>query len=209
MGWKLLLKSWKCVQYTLAAACCFFVGCSSATLTERNQTVEFNSPSGLMPTSVSELTRHEKPFEGSLPLGLGARVNVFMAETAHGVDTLYTDVLKPMRTGKIFSSQPYAIDYAVRDRGDAFDEKSKLSGLDLRSNYDIRFGMSRRFHNFGDFLKPGFWLAAGEFGPKPPKGVQPPDSGWNPLFIEPSDDELPLLHPAEDESDSNLIDLIE
>lgn len=208
MGWKLFLQSWQGVQYTLAATCCILAGCSNATLTERNQSVALNPPTGHIPTSVSELTRHEKPFEGSLPLGLGARVNVFMAETAQGVGSLYSDVLKPMRTGKLFRSQPYAIDYAVRDRGDTFSGSSKLSGLDFRSSYDIRFGMSRRFANFGDFLKPGFWLAADEFGPGPPKGEMPAASGWNPLFIGPSE-QAPIFQQTRSESDADLIDLIE
>jgi hypothetical protein len=161
-----------------------------------------------LPTTVSELTKHEEPFEGRLPLGFGARINVFMAETAQGVGTLYSDVLKPMRKGKLFGSEPYAIDYAVRDRGDTFDEGSKLSGLEIESNYDIRFGMSRRFHRFGDFLKPAFWLAEGKFGPAPPRMEKPATSGWNSIFTE--SEPLESFNAKQNEdNDRALIELID
>ncbi len=185
-----------------------FTGCSSAPLVN-NQSFHLNEQRNRLPTSVGELTRHEEPFEGRLPLGLGARVNVFMAESAHGVDTLYSDVLKPMRAGKLFRSQPFAIDYAVRDRGDSFDEGSKLTDLDFESKYDIRLGMSRRFHRFGDFLNPKFWMASGRFAPEPPKQRPPGRTGWNPLFTETA----PPLFESEDAEETpktiSLLDVIE
>ncbi|MDP8243738.1 MAG: hypothetical protein P9L94_06625 [Candidatus Hinthialibacter antarcticus] len=209
MGWKLAVRMQTCVQWTLALSALAFVGCSSAPLADRSQSLARGPETERLPSSVSELTRHEQPFDGRLPLGFGARVNVFMAETAQGVGSLYSDVLKPMRTGKLFSSQPYAIDYAVRDRGDSFDEKSKLSGVEFRSSYDIRFGMSRRFHNFGDFLKTEFWLAGGKFGPAPPKLDRPSSSGWNSLFIETAPQTLSSEGADDLVETISLVDVIE
>lgn len=198
-----------CVQWALALSVLAAAGCSSAPQADRSQSIALERKTERLPTSVSELTRHEQPFEGRLPLGIGARFNLFMAETAQGVDSLYSDVLKPMRTGKLFRSQPFAIDYAVRDRGDTFDEESKLSGLDFESKYDIRIGMSRRFHNFSDFLNPGFWLADGRFGPAPPKEDRPASSGWNELFTETAPQTFSSEGAGVNVDELELLDIIE
>ncbi|MBI1387581.1 MAG: hypothetical protein GC154_03945 [bacterium] len=157
-------------------------GCASSPGETGGFSESFSRPATGRPMTAAEITRHPDPVKGTLPLGIGASINVFMAETYDDAEMVYTEVVKPMSKGRIFANKPYALDYAVRDRGDAFSEDVKLSRLEIQSNYDIRIGMSRRFHDFNDFLNPSFWLAEGRFAPVGPRPHKKARSLWNPLF---------------------------
>lgn len=107
---------------------------------------------------VHEPTEQVQPIEGTLPFGFGAQINYFIDETSSSLGGFYSSVLKPMQKGQVFANKAYALDYAIRDRGDTFDNPVGLDRVRFRSHYDIRVGITRRFHTFGDLLQPGFWM---------------------------------------------------
>lgn len=134
--------------------------------------------------NASQLAGKEPAYDGRLPLGLGARFNLYLTDTIHDAETFYDEVLEPRRSGTVFRAAPYALDYAVLDSGDAYSHSPKLSKVNIRSDYDIRVGMSRRFSRFSDFFKTGFWLAEGEHGPAPMHGAKPGRAGWSPFELD-------------------------
>lgn len=130
--------------------------------------ISHDRPRSHLPTDRESLsTQSGSPIKGTLPLGIGAQVNLFLSEADEQIDGFIDNVVKPMRKGEVFAAKPYQIDYAIRDRGDAFRNDVALDRVSFRSHYDIRVGMTRKFHNFGDLLDPGFWLGVGRFTPSP------------------------------------------
>jgi hypothetical protein len=145
--------------------------------------ISLERPRDYLPTDRDSLRRNtEPPIKGTLPLGIGAQVNLFLSEADEQIDGFIGNVVKPMRTGEVFAAKPYQLDYAIRDRGDTFRNDVALDRVSFRSHYDIRIGMTRRFHNFGDMLDPGFWLGVGRFTPTPTNNEPEKPKPIGPLF---------------------------
>lgn len=114
--------------------------------------------------------RQQPSFEGRLPLGIGTRFDLFIADTASGMSDFYSSYIEPYRSGKLFSRQPYALDYSILPRkGAAFQSRgSMIESVTIKSDYKFQIGMSRNFRELSDFLNPNFWLARGKFCTAPP-----------------------------------------
>jgi len=123
--------------------------------------------------SSEEMMPQPRHFESNLPLGIGARIDLFVSDRAQDINDLYQSYLRPIQKGKIFNHQPYQLDYSILPKkGEAFEEKgSLLNSMSIKSDYTIQIGMSRRFDEFTDFLNPSFWLGRGRFAPTPPEPV--------------------------------------
>lgn len=117
--------------------------------------------------SSRELTRQQPPFEGRLPLGIGARFDLFVADAASGMADFYNSYLGPLRRGKLFERQPYQLDYSLLPKkGEAFQNSSKsslLNSVSIKSDYKLQIGISREFISISDFFKPAFWLGQGKY----------------------------------------------
>ncbi|RJP25147.1 MAG: hypothetical protein C4527_17625 [Candidatus Omnitrophota bacterium] len=114
-------------------------------------------------TPRTEIKQQNDHFAGKLPLGIGAKFDFFISDTAENAANFYNTVLRPLRAGKVFRDQAFAIDYAILpSRGDVFNHSNRTSEVTIRSDYKFRIGMTRKFYNFGDFLKADFWLSAKE-----------------------------------------------
>lgn len=113
-----------------------------------------------------ELNPTGPKFNHTLPFGIGGRFDLILSNAAQNASDFYDSYIQPLRKGKIFSQQPYQIDYVILPkRGEAFDSGKTIDGFSLRSDYKFQIGMSRQFKDFSDFLEPDFWLAEGEFAP--------------------------------------------
>ncbi|MFB3789072.1 MAG: hypothetical protein ACE15F_22150 [bacterium] len=127
-----------------------------------------------------EMMPQPRHFESNLPLGIGARIDLFVSDRAEDINDLYQSYVRPIQKGKIFNRRPYQLDYSILPKkGEAFEEKgSLLNSLSIKSDYAIQIGMSRRFSDFSDFLKPSFWLGLDRFAPTPqePVVVRKPDT---------------------------------
>jgi hypothetical protein len=105
------------------------------------------------------------PFESDLPLGIGAQLDIFVSQASDSAMNMY-DVIRPYRRGRIFNQQPYTMEYSILPRkGESFNHSSQLSDVSIRSDYDFRIGMSRKFKRFSDFFTLDFLLANGRFSP--------------------------------------------
>lgn len=134
------------------------------------------------------------PFEGSLPLGLGARFDFFVSNTADQLSEVYDVVIKPVRHGKLFGESPYTMNYSILpDSGEAFHHDGGIDTEPLKSNYKIQAGMSRKFHDFKDFLSADFWLAKGRH---------------NPAHVKPRIEPKPQIQPIKSESETLELDFI-
>lgn len=113
---------------------------------------------------------YQPPFEGRLPLGIGTRFDLFVADAAYGMSDFYHSYLEPLRKGKVFGRQPYALDYSILPKkGEAFQNKTSIiDSLSFKSDYKFQIGISRNFVRLSDFLNPNFWLAKGRFAVLPP-----------------------------------------
>ncbi len=112
----------------------------------------------------------------SLPLGIGAQFDLFTSNAASDVTTFYNTIIRPVRSGKFFSRQPYVVDYGILpDDGDVIDFQDNQNQVNIQSNYQLRLGMSRKFNHFSDFLKADFWLAKGQYSPSYKKNIPTPE----------------------------------
>jgi len=157
-------------------------GCKS------NQTVSLESqnPSAHFQHPViqsRDMVTHQKPFQSNLPLGIGARMDVFVANAASGVSELYDSYVKPLRNGKIFDRRPYQVDYSLLPKkGSVFNKKGNmLNSFAIRSDYKLQVGMSRHISNYSALLNPAFWLATGDYSNSIPT-VEEKRSNFDPRF---------------------------
>jgi len=159
-------------------------GCQS-TQTAMTSQPAYSTLASDRPLPSQDMKVRENHFKSRLPLGIGARFDLFVADTATGMSEVYNSYVKSMRQGKIFRNRSYELDYAILPKkGSAFNTKKKknLFGLfTMKSNYKFQIGMSRRFRDFSDFLHPGFWLALGRYAPTPetPKQTSHPQMMWS------------------------------
>ena len=144
------------------------LGCASGqsvrgSLSGSTQLSENNRPV----LSTRELTRQPPPFDGRLPLGIGARFDLFIADAASGMADFYNSYLGPLRKGKLFERQPYQLDYSLLPKkGEAFQNSPKsslLNSVSIKSDYKLQIGISREFIRISDFFKPAFWLGQGKY----------------------------------------------
>lgn len=116
---------------------------------------------------------HEAPAHftaGNLPLGIGAKFDFFVTDSAESVQEVYSSVIRPIRSGKIMSRTPVALDYSIfPSSGAAFEHDGGLDNKTIKSNYKFQVGMSRKFNRFTDLFTTDFWLAKGEFNPSSQK----------------------------------------
>ncbi len=155
-------------SYMVAMFLSGLLGCASGqpvrgSLSGSTQLSENNRPV----LSSRELTRQQQPFDGRLPLGIGARFDLFVADTASGMADFYNSYLEPLRRGKLFERQPYQLDYSLLPKkGEAFQNSSKsslLNSVSIKSDYKLQIGISREFISISDFFKPAFWLGQGKY----------------------------------------------
>ena len=119
------------------------------------------------PSSSQDYSGIRNSFAANLPLGIGTRIDFFLSEASDQVSSVYNSYVKPYRKGKIFREKPYELNYSILPKkGESFNLHSPLNNVTIRSDYDFRIGMSRRFKNFSDFLNPDFFLAKGRFSPE-------------------------------------------
>ncbi len=158
-------------------------GCKS-TQTVSLDSQNTSTPFGHPVIQTRDKVEHQKPFQSNLPLGIGARMDVFVANTASGVSDLYDSYVKPLRNGKIFNRQPYQVDYSLLPKkGSAFNKKGNmLNSLSIRSDYKLQVGMSRRISNYSSLLNPAFWLAIGDYTNSIPT-IEHRRSNFNPASI--------------------------
>ncbi len=160
----------------------WFQGCKST----ETVSIETQNPSSTFAHPVIQtidIVKHKKPFQSNLPLGIGARMDVFVANAASGMTDLYDSYVKPIQSGKIFNRQPYQMDYSLLPKkGAAFNSKGNmLNSLSIRSDYKIQVGMSRRIRDYSDLLNPAFWLAIGDFSNSIPT-VEHRINNFDPMF---------------------------
>ncbi len=142
----------------------WFQGCaSSPSLTRDSGFDEYDYSHPYVPTK--EVAFHAQPFEGTLPLGIGARFDFLVSNAASEVSDFYSSYIEPYRKGKIFNRQPYQLDYSILPRrGEAFQKKNSIfDSVSFKSDYKLQIGVSRNFISLSDFLKPGFWLGTGRY----------------------------------------------
>ena len=158
-----------CVFAVIIVSC--LGGCASSPVTQSDPpTLALaNPPHPSNLNTNQEIEHHETAFKGQLPLGFGAKLDLFVSDTADQLSEAYKSVIIPLRKGKLFSRKAYEVEYSILPKkGDDYSYKSKTDSYRFRSDYDFRIGMSRRFHQFADFLKGDFWLAKGKYSPSSP-----------------------------------------
>ncbi len=136
------------------------VGCATSPTTRTPQMQDYAADvHENRPVSTDkEIKRQNEHFAGNLPLGIGAKLDFFVADTAENAANFYKAVLRPLRSGKVFRDQAYEIDYAILpSKGDVFNHRNRTSEVSIRSDYKFRVGITRKFHRFSDFLTPDFW----------------------------------------------------
>lgn len=147
--------------------CFLLFGCGTASQRQAafdapNQPITQSSKN--KPLSEQQIKKTEKPFNSPLPLGIGARLDLFVSEYSNNISSVYSSYIKPMRNGKIFDDRPYKLDYAILpSKGDTFSQTSKLGDISIKSDYDFRVGVSRRFQHFSDFFNVDFLLGKGRY----------------------------------------------
>ncbi|MBN2326846.1 MAG: hypothetical protein JXR73_06805 [Candidatus Omnitrophica bacterium] len=148
---------------------CGCLGCASSQRFDHENTLSSDIASNRPATPSKVLQKQSHPFEGRLPLGIGARIDLFISDAASGVSEIYESYLKPLRKGKIFTRRPYELDYSILPKkGEAFNHKaSPLDSVSIRSDYKVQIGISRKFRHLTDFLKADFWLAHDEYSTAP------------------------------------------
>lgn len=167
---------WPILLGSLPLWICGLQGCfTSQSSTPVSMNVSRDNPRRPVLTS-KEMFPQARYFESNLPLGIGARVDLFVSNRADDLTDLYQSYIRPIQKGKIFYQRPYQLDYSILPKkGEAFEEKgSLLNSLSIRSDYAIQIGMSRRFGELSDFLKPSFWLGLDQFAPTPDPRPQIP-----------------------------------
>ncbi|MGC9326363.1 MAG: hypothetical protein ACP5I1_01895, partial [Candidatus Hinthialibacter sp.] len=138
-----------------------YAGCASSQRAghpiELSPEIASNRPA----THSAALQKQSHPFEGRLPLGFGARIDLFISDAASGVSEMYESYFKPLRKGKLFTRRPYELDYSILPKkGEAFHHKElPLNSITFKSDYKLQIGISRKFRHVTDFLKVDFWLA--------------------------------------------------
>jgi hypothetical protein len=145
---------------------CMFAGCQAAGISTSMSSVSTDRQKPMLnkPIIATEPPR-VSPFESDLPLGIGAQVDIFISQASDSALNMY-DVIQPYRRGRIFNQQPYAMEYSILPRkGELFNHSSQLSDVSIRSDYDFRIGMSRKFERFSDFFTFDFLMAKGRFSP--------------------------------------------
>lgn len=137
------------------------------------------------PLTHQQIQDSHNPFAGRLPLGIGARLDVFFSETSDNVSSFYASYLQPIRRGRLFGQQPFQLDYSILPKkGESFDQTAPLSNVSLRSDYDLRIGVTRRFQNLTDFFDMDFLLARGKYSPTSKSTPLPQNKDIIPLFTE-------------------------
>ncbi len=156
----LMNKCYSMVSF-LSFTLCILMGCASSSKIsqQNNMQAKISEPTLNRPYSEQEIKKISSPLNGNLPLGIGARIDIFVRDTAEHASNVYNSFLRPLRAGKVFRQRPYEIDYAILPkRGDVYSYKNKMGELSIRSDYEFRLGVTRRFHKFSDFLTSKFWL---------------------------------------------------
>jgi len=172
----------------------FFVGCgmvvlwlgcassSQHTLSSNQIEPSTNKSEPAKPVSQISSSTPNNTFAYQLPFGIGGRFDMMMYETVDTVSDFYDSYVKPMRNKKfLYNTMNYSI---LPSSGDLYRLDNELHDKTIKSDYDFRVGMTRRFSKFSDFWKTDFWLANDHYGPEtPPPQVENTDPfGMPPLF---------------------------
>lgn len=166
--------------FTVFLALCVLGGCATTTSNTRSpSSIQTRYPNRNQP----EMVQTQRPITGNflnnLPLGIGGRLDLFVSETAEQASEFYEEHIEPRRNGTLFRAKPYNIDYSILpSSGDLYRLDNELHDKTVKSDYDLRVGMTRRYTEIGDFFKTDFWLARGKYGPAG-KGSSTPEQLQN------------------------------
>ena len=166
-------NSWKFLEpisfpFVFSYFLLILMGCQTANkpFTSLDSDSAANRTSLYQPSSDQDYHGIRNSIAANFPLGIGARMDFFLSETSDQVSSVYNSYIKPYRKGKIFHQKPYELDYSILPKkGESFNQTNPLNNVTIRSDYDFRIGMSRRFQHFSDFLKPDFFMAKGRYSP--------------------------------------------
>jgi len=141
-------------------------GCATTTSHSANETIQSGAFASGATQSNPAMAKQPIAKTPTLPLGIGGSFNLYASDAADDITSFYNDVIRPVRSGKIFRRQPYEMDYGILPSGsEGSNSRNDQNKISIKSNYQFQIGMSRKFHNFGDFLKADFWLARGVYSP--------------------------------------------
>ncbi|MEW6237254.1 MAG: hypothetical protein AB1656_17870 [Candidatus Omnitrophota bacterium] len=144
----------------------FLSGCATSSRHSANETMKSGAFSSGIARTNSGIAKQPIIKKPLLPLGIGGSFNLYASDAADDLSAFYNNVIRPVRSGKIFKRQPYEMDYGILPSGsEGTSTRNDQNKITIKSNYQFKIGMSRKFHNFGDFLKADFWLARGAYSP--------------------------------------------